>query len=151
MKKQISTEAQIVSILKQYDGGPDPTELCREFGISKATLYNWHKKSAGMDAAHLKEWGSLAAWCDYSIPGEKVVEVLKSIVNDRGRPEQIEWQDHYNNYRPHSALKGKTPGMARECLPAGSSFPKTIEQEQMHATQHRKNTRSLSRKNETKV
>ena len=144
---------------------------------------------------------SLAAWCDYSIPGEKVVEVLKSIINDRGRPEQIrvdngpefrgrvfvewcrvegivikyiqpgkpmqnayierlnrtyredvldayvfdtleevrilsdEWQDHYNNHRPHTALKGKTPGMARECLPAGSSFPKTIEQEQLYALQ----------------
>ena len=144
---------------------------------------------------------SLAAWCDYSIPGEKVVEVLKSIVNDRGRPEQIrvdngpefrgrvfvewcqvegivikyiqpgkpmqnayierlnrtyredvldayvfdtleevrilndEWQDHYNNHRPHSALKGKTPGMARECLPVGPSFPKTIEQGQAQATQ----------------
>ena len=55
MKKQRLTEAQIVSILKQYDGGRDPMELCREFGISKATLYNWRKKYAGMDAGHLKE------------------------------------------------------------------------------------------------
>ena len=44
MKKQRLTEAQIVSILKQYDGGRDPMELCREYGISKATLYNWRKK-----------------------------------------------------------------------------------------------------------
>ena len=27
--------------------------------------------------------------CDNSVPGEKVVEVLKTIINDRGRPEQI--------------------------------------------------------------
>ena len=46
-----------------------------------------------------------------------------------------DWQDHYNNYRPHTALKGKTPEMARKCLPAGSSFPKTIEQEQQNADQ----------------
>ncbi len=59
MKKQRLTEAQIVSILKQYDGGRDPMELCREFGISKATLYNWRKKYAGMDAAHLKEMKAL--------------------------------------------------------------------------------------------
>lgn len=32
---------------------------------------------------------SLAAWCDYSIPGEEVVEVLEFIVTDRGRPDQI--------------------------------------------------------------
>jgi putative transposase len=144
---------------------------------------------------------SLAAWCDYSIPGEKVVEVLKTIINDRGRSEQIrvdngpefrgkafvrwceaeqitikyiqpgkpmqnayierlnrtyredvldaylfetleevrvlsdEWQDHYNNHRPHTALKGKTPGMARVCPPAGSSFPKMIEQKQQNTAQ----------------
>jgi hypothetical protein len=53
MKKQRLTETQIVSILKQYDGGRDSMELCREFGISKATLYNWRKKYAGMDASHL--------------------------------------------------------------------------------------------------
>jgi hypothetical protein len=46
-----------------------------------------------------------------------------------------EWQDHYNNHRPHSALKGITPGMARECPPVESSFPKMIEQEQQNATQ----------------
>ena len=46
-----------------------------------------------------------------------------------------EWQDHYNNHRPHTALKGKTPGMVRECLPAGSSFPKTIEQELQYNAQ----------------
>ena len=46
-----------------------------------------------------------------------------------------EWQDHYNNHRPHSALKGRTPCMARECLPAGFPFPKTIEREHMNAIQ----------------
>lgn len=151
---------------------------------------------------------SLAAWCDYSIPGEKVVEVLKSIISERGRPDQIrvdngpefrgkifanwcqaegitikyiqpgkpmqngyierlnrtyredvldaymfetleevrmlsdEWQDHYNNRHPHKALKGRTPRMAYESLPAGSSFIKKIEQEQLSTAQQR-NKQSL--------
>jgi putative transposase len=59
MKKQRLSEAQIVSILKQYEGGREAMELCREFGISKATLYNWRKKYAGMDASHLKEMKAL--------------------------------------------------------------------------------------------
>ena len=59
MNKQRLTEVQIVSILKQYDSGRDPMELCREFGITKATLYNWRKKYAGMDASHLKEMKAL--------------------------------------------------------------------------------------------
>ena len=32
---------------------------------------------------------SLAVWCDYSIPGEKVVEVLEQIILERGKPKQI--------------------------------------------------------------
>ena len=59
MKKQRLTEAQIVSILKQYEGGREAMELCREFGISKATLYNWRKRYSGMDASHLKEMKAL--------------------------------------------------------------------------------------------
>lgn len=59
MKKQRFTETQIVSILKQYEGGRDPMDLVREYGVSKATLYNWRKKYAGMDATHLKEMKAL--------------------------------------------------------------------------------------------
>lgn len=32
---------------------------------------------------------SLAVWCDYSIPGEKVIEVLEDIVTHRNKPHQI--------------------------------------------------------------
>lgn len=59
MKKQRLTETQIVSILKQYEGGREAQDVCREYGISKATLYNWRKKYSGMDAAHLKELKAL--------------------------------------------------------------------------------------------
>lgn len=59
MKKQRFTETQIVSILQQYEGGREPLDLVREYGISKATLYNWRKKYGGMDAVHVKELKSL--------------------------------------------------------------------------------------------
>jgi len=55
MKKQRITEAQIVSILKQYEGGRDAMDVCREYGISKATLYNWRKQYRGMESSHVKE------------------------------------------------------------------------------------------------
>jgi putative transposase len=32
---------------------------------------------------------SLAVWCDYSIPGEKVTEILNDIIEQRGKPKQI--------------------------------------------------------------
>ena len=59
MKTQRFNETQIVSILKQYDGGRDPIDICREYGVSKATLYNWRKKYNGMDASHVKELKAL--------------------------------------------------------------------------------------------
>jgi putative transposase len=54
MKKVRFTESQIVKILKEYDGGRDVKEICREYGVSRATFYNWRKKYDGMDASQLK-------------------------------------------------------------------------------------------------
>lgn len=59
MKKQKFSETQIASILKQYEGGREALDLCREYGISKATLYNWRKKYSGMDSLHIKELKAL--------------------------------------------------------------------------------------------
>lgn len=39
MKKR-STEAQIIGILKEAEGGLKPAELCRKCGISEANYYN---------------------------------------------------------------------------------------------------------------
>ena len=54
MKKTRFTETQIVSLLKEYDGGRPVGELCREHGISQPTFYNWKSKYGGMDASQLK-------------------------------------------------------------------------------------------------
>ncbi len=59
MKKQQFTETQIATAIKQYEGGRQALDVCREYGISKATLYNWRKKYSGMDASHLRELKSL--------------------------------------------------------------------------------------------
>nr|WP_128546249.1 transposase [Larkinella soli] len=59
MKKKNFTESQIVAILKQYEVGREAMDVCREYGISKATLYNWRKKYNGMESSHLKELKAL--------------------------------------------------------------------------------------------
>lgn len=54
MKRTRFTESQIVTILKQQEGGISVKDICREHGISDATFYNWKAKYGGMDSSQLK-------------------------------------------------------------------------------------------------
>ena len=51
MKKSRFSEAKILEILKQAEGGVRVPELCREHGMSNASFYKWHAKFGGMDAS----------------------------------------------------------------------------------------------------
>jgi len=54
MKKKRFTEAQIFTILKEFDAGKNIQELSREHAVSKATIYNWKAKYGGMEMNELK-------------------------------------------------------------------------------------------------
>lgn len=51
MKQSKYSDAQIMSILKQAEGGVPVTELCREHGMSNASFYKWRSKFGGLDAS----------------------------------------------------------------------------------------------------
>jgi putative transposase len=55
MKKSRFTEVQIMSVLRQAEGGMAIADLCREHGISNATFYQWRSKFGGMDASMIAE------------------------------------------------------------------------------------------------
>ncbi|MFT7107563.1 MAG: putative transposase [Yoonia sp.] len=48
MKTSRYTEAQIIAILRQAEGGVPVAELCREHGMSNASFYKWRAKYGGM-------------------------------------------------------------------------------------------------------
>jgi len=54
MKTSRFSDTQIITILKQADGGIKVKDLCREHGISDATYYNWKAKYGGLEASDLK-------------------------------------------------------------------------------------------------
>ncbi len=54
MKKSRFTETHIVKILKEVETGRLVKDVCREYGVSEATYYNWKSKYGGMEASDIK-------------------------------------------------------------------------------------------------
>lgn len=61
MKRKQFTESQIVSALKQQEGGIAVKDIARDLGISEATFYNWKSKYGGMEASDVKRLKELEA------------------------------------------------------------------------------------------
>ena len=55
MKLSKYSEAQILGILRQAEGGVPVGELCREHGMSSALFYRWRAKYGGMDASMISQ------------------------------------------------------------------------------------------------
>ena len=60
MKTARYSDAQIMGILKQAEGGVPVSELCREHGMSSASFYKWRAKFGGMDASLIAEMKDMA-------------------------------------------------------------------------------------------
>ena len=54
MKKSKFTEVQILKVLKTQEEGKKVSEICRQFGISEPTFYNWKSKYGGMTLSELQ-------------------------------------------------------------------------------------------------
>ncbi|ASY73693.1 Mobile element protein (plasmid) [Sinorhizobium fredii CCBAU 25509] len=59
MKKSRFSEAQIMAVLRQAEGGMPVPDLCREHGISTASFYKWRAKYGGMDASMMSQMKAL--------------------------------------------------------------------------------------------
>jgi len=55
MKEARYTETQIITVLKEVEGGRPVKEVCREYRISDATYYNWKWRCDGMTVSDLKK------------------------------------------------------------------------------------------------
>jgi len=61
MKRSRFSETQIVGILKEADAGLKVTEVCRKYGISDGTYYNWKKKYGGLEVSEVRRLRELEA------------------------------------------------------------------------------------------
>jgi len=54
------SDAQIMGILKQAEGGTPVSELCREHGMSSASFFKWRSNFGGRDASLISEMKDMA-------------------------------------------------------------------------------------------
>ena len=59
MKAKRYTEEQIIAVLREGDAGARVADLCRKYGMSDATYYNWKAKYAGLTVSELKRLKAL--------------------------------------------------------------------------------------------
>lgn len=73
MKKSRFTEAQIMGVLRQAEGGMPVPELRREHGISSAMFYKWRATYGGMDASMMSQMRALV--------DEMIADLLVGVTN----------------------------------------------------------------------
>ena len=59
MKGTRYTEAQIVRILKQVEGGTPIAQVCREHGVSEQSVYRWRQRYGGLEESDLRRLRAL--------------------------------------------------------------------------------------------
>jgi putative transposase len=59
MKARKYTEEQIIAVLREAEAGTKVADLCRKYGMSDATYYNWKVKYAGLTVSELKRLKAL--------------------------------------------------------------------------------------------
>ena len=59
MKRNRYTEEQIVGIVRRVEAGTGVAQICRECGISEATVHRWKKKYGGMEISDVKRMKQL--------------------------------------------------------------------------------------------
>lgn len=87
MKKKRFSEEQIIGILREAQAGVAVKELCRKYGFSDATFYNWRSKYGGMEVSEVKR--------------------LKSLESENARLKKLLAESMLDNQALKAALSGK--------------------------------------------
>ena len=59
MVRKKYTEEQIIAVLREGEAGTGVSDLCRKYGMSDATYYNWKARYAGLTVSEFKRLKAL--------------------------------------------------------------------------------------------
>ena len=59
MQRKKYTDEQIIQVLKEAEAGAPVSELCRKYGMSDASYYNWKARYAGLSVSELRRLKAL--------------------------------------------------------------------------------------------
>jgi putative transposase len=85
MKRKRFSEDKIIEILRQHQAGAKPADLCRQHGVSEATLYNWRSRYGGMQVSDAKRLRSLED------ENRKLKKLLAEAMLDNAALKDIAW------------------------------------------------------------
>ena len=54
MKRKKHSESEMVKAVKELESGISADIIAREYGVSRATLYQWKSKYSGMDVSQVR-------------------------------------------------------------------------------------------------
>ena len=83
MKRVRFTEEQIIGVLREQEAGAKGADLCRKYGMSEATLYNWKAKYGGLDVSEAKRLRALED------ENAKLKRLLADAMLDEGGAEDV--------------------------------------------------------------
>ena len=90
MKRKRFSEEQIITILKQAEGGLPVSELIRQHGICEGTFYRWKSKYGGLElseAKRLKQLEDENRRLKHIVAEQtRDIQALKAVVAKSGRP-----------------------------------------------------------------
>jgi len=61
VKAKRYTEEQIIAVLREGEAGAKVGDLCRKYGMSDASYYNWKARYAGLTVSDLRRLKALEA------------------------------------------------------------------------------------------
>lgn len=61
MKAKRYIEEQIIAVLREGEAGAKVADLCRKYGMSEASYYNWKAKYGGLTVSDLRRLKALEA------------------------------------------------------------------------------------------